>query len=168
MTAQEIFRQLSAPFPTALVAWRVGPTNDRWRKEGDQLRGQPLCYVDARAVADRLDGVVGMDHWQNHYTPGTGTGIVCNLGIKINDEWIWKADGAGATDMEAEKGALSDAFKRAAVRFGIGRYLYNLEAPWITLEQRGKSAVIPETAQEALRKLYNNFARSLIPTEKTE
>jgi hypothetical protein len=171
MTAQEIFDQLSAPFATALISWRVGPTNERYRKEGDQLKGQPLCYIDARTVMDRLDSVVGIENWQNHYTPATGTGIVCNLGICIEDEWIWKADGAGATDMEAEKGALSDAFKRAAVRFGIGRYLYDLKAPWIVLEQRGKSTYIPDNAQENLRKLYNNFARSLMlpPSEgKTE
>jgi hypothetical protein len=164
--AQVIFDQLAAPFPTAYIMWRVGPTNERYRKEGDALRGQPLCYVDARAVMDRLDAIVGFDNWQNNYTPGTGTGIVCNLGIRIAGEWIWKADGAGATDMEAEKGALSDAFKRAAVRFGVGRYLYDLKAPWIVLEQRGKSAVIPDAAQDDLRRLYNNFARSLLPAKE--
>ena len=69
---------------------------------------------------DRLDSVVGFDKWQSTYTPGVATSIVCNIGIRIGSEWIWKADGAGPSDMEADKGALSDAFKRAAVRWGVG------------------------------------------------
>lgn len=162
MTPQDVYDQLSAPFATALISWRVGPTNERYRKEGEPLRGQPLCYIDARAVMDRLDSVVGFDNWQCNYTPGVA-GAICNLGIRIAGEWIWKADGAGATDMEAEKGALSDAFKRAAVRFGIARYLYDLKAPWMVLEARGKSAIIPDAAQEELRRIYNKFARSLLP-----
>jgi hypothetical protein len=171
MTPQEIFDKLSAPFPTALINWRVGPTNERWRKEGDQLRGQPLCYIDARAVMDRLDSVCGPANWCCNYTPGVGSSIVCNIGLffpvmaadqQVGHQWIFKADGAGATDMEADKGALSDAFKRSAVRWGIGRYLYDIEAPWIVLEQRGKSGVIPQAAHEDLRRLYNNFARSLM------
>lgn len=166
MTPQEIHEGLCRPFPTALISWRVGPTNERYRKEGDPVRGQPVCYIDARAVMDRLDAVCGFDGWQCTYTPGVGVSIVCNIGVRINDDWIWKSDGAGATDMEAEKGALSDAFKRAAVRWGIARYLYDLEAPWITLEQRGKSTFIPDAAKEQLRMLYNNYARTLIADQQ--
>ena len=85
---------------------------------------------------DRLDSVCGPDGWQNNYTSGVNGSIVCNIGIRMLDgSWVWKADGAGATDIEGEKGALSDAFKRAAVRFGIGRYLYEINAPWIPLDQ---------------------------------
>ena len=39
--------------------------------------------------------------------------------------WITKTDGAGETDIEGEKGAFSDAFKRAAVHHGVARYLYD-------------------------------------------
>ena len=49
---------------------------------------------------------------------------VCELSLKINGVWITKTDGAGDTNIEGEKGGLSDAFKRAAVKFGVGRYLY--------------------------------------------
>jgi hypothetical protein len=51
-------------------------------------------------------------------------------------EWVWKANGAGNSDVEAEKGACSDAFKRAAVLWGIGRYLYDLDSPWVALNGR--------------------------------
>jgi hypothetical protein len=156
--AQDIFDLLAAPFPAECISWRVGPTNERSRKPDQALRGQPLAYIDARTVMDRLDSVVGFTNWQCNYTPGVGTSIVCNIGINIG-QWIWKADGAGPSDMEADKGALSDAFKRAAVRFGIGRYLYELHAPWIVLELHGKSGVIPDADYANLEKLHDDFAR---------
>ena len=166
--AQAIFDQLSAPFLAADVGWRVGPTNSQFKKPDEVLRGQCLCYIDARCVMDRLDMVCGVDGWQNNYTAGVGTSIVCNIGIRIAGDWLWKSDGAGPSDMEAEKGALSDAFKRAAVRWGIGRYLYDLKAPWTQLEQRGKSAVIPQDVYPKLDKLHDDFARRLRPPPKAQ
>lgn len=153
MTAQDIFDELSAPFPAAYVEWRVGPTN----KNKSDPKGQPLCYIDARTVMDRLDSVCGPDGWQCNYTPGVGGSIICNIGIRLEGEWVWKADGAGATDMEAEKGAISDAFKRAAVRWGVGRYLYELKAPWIPMEVKGSkdTFVIPDSSLKKLDDLYD-------------
>jgi len=114
-----------------------------------------LAYIDARTVMDRLDAVCGADGWQCNYTPGMSNSIVCNIAVKIGDEWVWKADGAGATDYEGEKGALSDAFKRAAVKWGIGRYLYELEAPWVEVEAKGKSVFIKQDAINKLDEIYN-------------
>lgn len=153
--AQEIFDQLCEPFPVEAVSWRVGPTNKNGRKEGQPLKGQPLCYVDSRAVMDRLDAVCGPSGWQSNYTPGMQGSIVCNIGVRLDGEWLWKADGAGATDMEADKGALSDAFKRAAVRWGVGRYLYEMHHPWIELNDRGG---ISDEAQGKLDHFYEVHA----------
>jgi hypothetical protein len=123
---------------------------------------------------DRLDSVVGPANWMCNYTPGVGTSIVCNIAIRfpvmlneqqIGHEWVWKGDGAGPSDMEAEKGALSDAFKRAGVRWGIGRYLYDLRAPWVVLEMRGKTAIIPQDTYARLEKLHDDFARGLVKKE---
>ncbi|HEX6978283.1 MAG TPA: Rad52/Rad22 family DNA repair protein [Alphaproteobacteria bacterium] len=135
-------KALTAPFPADRVSWRVGSTT------ADRKRGMALAYIDARDVMDRLDEVCGPENWQCRYPHANGK-TVCELGIRIGDEWIWKADGAGDTDFEAEKGALSDAFKRAAVRWGIGRYLYDLEAPWVDIEASGRSVRIAahETAK---------------------
>ena len=77
-----------------------------------------LAYVDARIVQNRLDEVVGFENWQcKHISYGPKT--ICHLGIKLNGEWIWKSDGAGDTNVEADKGAISDSLKRAAVHFGV-------------------------------------------------
>ena len=132
------FKALSAPFNPALVSWRVGSTTK------DKSRGMALAYIDARDVMERLDEVCGPAGWQCRYSHTNGT-TVCDIAILCGDVWVWKADGAGATDVEAEKGALSDAFKRAAVRWGIGRYLYHLCTPWVDLEPMGMSFMIKDS-----------------------
>jgi hypothetical protein len=157
--AQALFDELSAPFPVEMIEWRVGQTNEKWVEAGEPVKGLPLCYIDARAVMDRLDTTCGPDGWQCNYSQGVNGSIVCNIGIRLGGEWIWKADGAGATDFEGEKGALSDAFKRAAVRWGIGRYLYDLHMEKIVLEKRGKSFVIPKSAFKDLNDAHEDFAQ---------
>ena len=156
MDTMELFTALCEPFPIEEVAWRVGPTNEKRKGPNDPFRGQPLCYVDARTVMDRLDSVCSLDGWQCHYTPGVGTSIVCNIGVRVAGDWIWRADGAGPSDMEADKGTLSDAFKRAAVRFGIGRYLYEVKAPWLELDER---KMIREVDHSKLRQLHEEYAK---------
>jgi len=114
-----------------------------WRAQSvtkDGTKAMALAYIDARDVMRRLDDVCGPAGWQCRY-PHAGAKTICEVGIKIGDEWVWKANGAGDTDIEAEKGAISDAFKRAAVLWGIGRYLYDMPAPWVpceTSEYNGK------------------------------
>lgn len=120
------FNDLKKPFPISSLKWRIGNKN----REG--TKANMLVYVDARMVQDRLDEVVGAGNWQfetrsmnSVNRQGNTFTIIGRLGIKINDEWIWKEDGAENSDIEAAKGGISDAFKRAAVQWGIGRYLYN-------------------------------------------
>lgn len=137
------FKALAAPFSPASVSWRVGSTTQ------DKSKGMALAYLDARDVMDRLDEVCGPGGWQCRYSH-VGAITVCEIGILDSDAWNWKADGAGQSDIEAEKGALSDAFKRAAVRWGIGRYLYSLPSPWVELETRGRTSVIKESEYRKL------------------
>jgi hypothetical protein len=107
--------------------------------------------VDARDVMDRLDYICGIEGWQCRYSHAEGK-TVCEIGIRIDSEWVWKADGAGDSDVEAEKGALSDAFKRAAVRWGIARYLYELGNTYAEVTKRGKTWYITPEAQKTLEK----------------
>lgn len=139
--------KLRAPFPPDRISWRVGSTTK------DKSKGMALAYIDARDVQDRLDEVCGVENWQNRYPHANGK-TVCEVGIRFtvkdrNDtsplvmtEWVWKSDGAGDSDVEAEKGALSDAFKRAAVKWGIGRYLYDLDSPWVELDTYEKNGQV--------------------------
>jgi len=124
---------LSAPFDRAAVHWRAQGTpterNGKWS-------AMALAYIDARDVMDRLDEVCGPDNWQTEYHETAKGRLICRLSIRINGEWITKSDGAGDTDVEGEKGAISDALKRAAVSWGVGRYLYRLSSPWVDCEVR--------------------------------
>lgn len=152
--AQEIFDGLSAPFPTEVIEWRIGSTTK------DKTKGMALAYINARAVMDRLDMICGPGGWQDRYPHANGK-TVCEIGVRVARqdgewEWLWKSDGAGDTDFEAEKGALSDAFKRAAVRWGVGRYLYDLDAPWVPLENEGRK--IPDSSKKQLNDLHDKAA----------
>ena len=141
----DLFQQLAQPFPRNKVSWRVGSTNAKELgcKPWDATEGSVLAYIDARDVMQRLDAVMGPENWQDRYPLAESGLLICEVGLRINDEWIWKANGAGDTQVEAEKGKCSDAFKRAAVLWGIGRYLYALPFSWVKLNN-GKPAVIPD------------------------
>jgi hypothetical protein len=146
-----LWDKLAAPFPPELVSWRVGATN------GDKTKGLALAYIDARDVMHRLDMFCGPDGWANSYSHANGK-TVCDIAIRVKREdgsyeWVSKADGAGDSDVEAEKGALSDAFKRAAVRWGIGRYLYGIASVWVEIEAHGRSYSIKESQYAKLEKL---------------
>lgn len=127
MVANDVWAALAAPFPASEVQWRVGSTNH------DKSKGLALAYIDARSVMDRLDDVVGPGNWHDSYRLLAQT-TMCQLSVRVDGEWITKEDGAPATDVEGEKGALSDALKRAAVKFGIFRYGYSLPSQWVELK----------------------------------
>ncbi len=125
---------LLRPFPEKRISWRVGATTK------DKKKGIALAYIDARDVMHRLDEVVGLDKWQCRY-PFQGC---CEIGIWVDPQWVWKSNGAGETNVEAEKGQYSDAFKRAGVMWGIGRYLYSLPNVWVPLDEYKRIITPPE------------------------
>lgn len=134
MPTTEDLKLLFAEFPREAISWRAQSVT----KAGDKALA--LAYIDARDVMDRLDDVCGSENWQDRYE-FHGTRTICYLSIRVDGEWITKADGAGDSDVEAEKGAISDALKRAAVKWGVGRYLYHIVSPWVpceTTEWNGK------------------------------
>lgn len=134
---------LAAPFDPEIISWRVGSTN------AAKTSGMALGYIDARDVMERLDTVVGPANWQDRYE-FHGKRSLCYLSIRVDGEWITKADGAGDSDVESEKGAISDALKRAAVKWGIGRYLYDLSSPWVDIESAGRSYRIKPSERSKL------------------
>jgi len=155
--------KLSAPFHHRDINWRVGDTNVKkgngGRPElawGDSPVGRPLAYLKAKAVAERLDEVCGPGNWQRSHRVERGDRkMTCSIGIKIDGEWIWKENGAGDTGMQGDKGAYSDSFKRAAVGWGVGRYLVR---DWgrYPLVSLGKRHFSPETIV-TLNKEYDSW-----------
>lgn len=123
-----IFDKLSAPFPPEAIHWRAQTLTQ------DGTKALALAYIDARDVMDRLDSVVGPENWTDTYEETPKGRLLCRLSLCINDTWIMKSDGAGDTDVEGDKGAISDALKRAGVKWGIGRYLYDIGNVWAPCE----------------------------------
>lgn len=122
--------KLKEPFTASQINWRIG------RKSKDKKTAIPFAYLTARDVMDRLDEVCGLDGWQAEY-PFHGC---CRIGVRISEsppEWIWRSNMADDTAIEAVKGGASDSFKRAAVLFGVGRYLYDLPNRYFPVGQYG-------------------------------
>lgn len=145
---KELFEALRAPFAAEQLSWRVGSL------DATSTQGKALPYIDARDVQSRLDDIVGPQHWRNRYVEVfAGQRLIavrCTLSIRIDGEWVEKEDAAylsathrdDASQERAVKGVYSHALKRAAVQWGVGRYLYDFNAPWIDLVD-GKLTRIP-------------------------
>lgn len=139
---KEVVQKLSEPFNPAEIEWRAGATTR------DKSKALALAYITARAVMNRLDEVVGPENWSDSYVQIEGTGkrgFICTLAIRTNGEWVSKSDGADESDIESIKGGLSDAFKRAANKWGVGRYLYDLPDFWVSCEAFGNTVKLTDT-----------------------
>ncbi|HCI9591580.1 TPA: recombinase [Klebsiella variicola] len=121
---------LDAPFPHKDIEWRIQQAG----KSGSSIWAKVLAYVTNRAIMKRLDEVCGKAGWRNEYRdiPNNG-GVECGISIKVDGEWITKWDASENTQVEAVKGGRSSAMKRAAVQWGIGRYLYDLDVGFATI-----------------------------------
>jgi len=106
----------------------------KWRVQSSKY-GKTTCvaYIDARDAQDLLDKVCGPENWQTLYYEENGL-LFCKVGIKVKDDWVWKSDTGSESNVEKDKGHVSDAFKRACVNWGVGRFLYRL--PIQTLQNK--------------------------------
>ena len=130
---------LDSPFPAQDIEWRIQQAG----KNNSGIWVKVLAYVTNRAIMKRLDEVCGKSGWCNEYRdiPNNG-GVECGLSIKVDDEWITKWDAAEKTQVEAVKGGRSGAMKRAAVQWGIGRYLYDLDVGFATVSDKKLPGVV--------------------------
>lgn len=135
--AAAILSALAAPFERDVVKFRPGAVS------GNRALAMP--YIDARVVMDRLDAVVGAGNWQDAYEFLPDGSALCRLQLRIDGEWIVKADVGGPSEQPDEgdrhKAAVSDSLKRAAVKWGIGRYLYRLAPIWADYDPAKKRFV---------------------------
>ncbi len=147
-----LIEQLAEPFTPEEIEWRVGSTN------ADKTKGMALPYINARAAMNRYDRVMGPENWRDEYIQIQG-GFLGGISLRIDGEWITKWDAGSDSDIEPVKGGVSDAYKRASVKWGMGRYLYDIPIQWVPIEPMGRSWklskiptlpawALPEKAQE--------------------
>ncbi|MHB1562195.1 MAG: Rad52/Rad22 family DNA repair protein [Isosphaeraceae bacterium] len=132
---RDLFAALAAPFDSDEVKLR-------------SQAGRQLHYVTARTVMNRLDEVLGPENWWDDFVPLEHS-VICRLTIRMPDgSTLTKSDAGGYAGMadpgDDDKSGFADAFKRAAVKFGVGRYLYRDGIPRFAREVlRGRAEVEP-------------------------
>ncbi len=138
-TQNEIKNELLKPFKIDELEFRIG----RCGKTNDgKIWATCLTYITSRAVMNRLDDVFGVFGWKDEYKE-LDNGFICKLSVKDSEgNWISKEDVAEKTNVEALKGGFSDALKRTAVKFGIGRYLYRLEESFVQVVDKNTKGAI--------------------------
>lgn len=162
----ELQAALEAPFDPSLLKWVVKATQRRpIKKRGTIEFGLVVPYVDPRAYSDRLTLAAGFGRWTREYNVQVIDGVnrrvrsgpetkeirtakiavTCRLTITglgtqsgLGEEW--------ADDDNAVTAAEAQAFKRACTMFGIGRYLYDMEAKWVELDQNHRPVETPPAA----------------------
>lgn len=162
MNWQKIYEQLRMPFAGQDVDWRVQ------RVTNDKVSGLIVAYLNARAIQTRMDEVIGPGNWKAEFQPWHAVehngkrfdSQLCTISIYDDDRQIWipKTDGAEDTDYEPVKGGLSDSYKRAAVQWCVGRYLYNLPTPiFAHVRPVGKTYAIADGEYPKLMKIHDDL-----------
>ena len=120
----------------------------KWRiQSANQYGASCVAYIDSRQVQDLLDEVVGAENWQCKFEEHKNN-MFCSIGIRdereeYNNEWVWKSDCGTESQVEKQKGEASDAFKRAAVMWGIGRFLYSKDIIKLPTKQNQQNKWLP-------------------------
>ena len=121
-----LLEQLSQPFPASAIYWRAGSVSR------DRQRAQALPYAEPRVYEDRLNELLPGD-WSCTFKPWGDSRIICELtiaGLTHSSTGEENEGFAPGTSAEAQ------AFKRACVKFGLGRYLYDIPITWVEYDER--------------------------------
>lgn len=127
-----IMESLQAEFPFEQLGWKITNT---FESQG-RFFAYVAPFVDARAIQDRFDEVFGIDNWQVSYEKWGEKATKCTISVFLNERWISKEDGSEESDYSSVKGGFSNSLKRAAVLWGVGRYLYNIKPTKVELSTR--------------------------------
>ncbi len=116
----DLFAALAAPFDATELKLR-------------SQAGRQMPYVTARTIMNRLDEVLGPENWWDDFVPLEHS-VICRMTIRLPDGTILtKCDAGGYAGLadpgDDDKSGFADAFKRTAVKFGVGRYLYRDGVP---------------------------------------
>lgn len=159
-TPSSLWQRLAAPLSPSVIAWRQdGKPIERHGKYFARF----VCYIEANTVRERLDSVAPGE-WdltlellptapssEEHDTP-------CAFKARLQVHGVIREDVGAGRDY---KQAATDAFKRAAVRFGIGHELYAYEQNWVEMESNEKYAKPIEDPQATYDRRYGPIGQPL-------
>ena len=156
-----LFAQLTEPFDPSEIKWRVTHTTR------DGSRGAVIAFADPRAYSDRLNQVFTPSGWTRTYEVNTVSSVtrikkdkliqtgkvlvtctvtIAGLGTHADSGEEW------ADEENAMTSAQAQAFKRACICFGLGRYLYNFAEMWVPLNEHRQPLRFPKLPKWALPK----------------
>ena len=149
MIKENELSKLNVATPKDEIKYRPGSTFNWAEKKYARM----LAYVDARYIQDKLDEIVGIGNWSNQFHRDEKGILYCTITIKFVREdgsvdSVSKTDVGTESNVEQQKGEVSDSFKRCAVHFGLARDLYNLPDPKgfkYVAEMKGNKFLNPNT-----------------------
>ncbi|WP_394749565.1 Rad52/Rad22 family DNA repair protein [Spongiimicrobium salis] len=142
MEIQEILTNLKKKIP---YKWRV--------QSFSQYKPEASCvaYIDSRDVQDVLDANCV---WSDRYYCEGGL-LFCEITIYADGHEYKRSDTGSESNVEKQKGHSSDAFKRAAVKFGVGRFLYDLPIHKVTSNQAKTSGKQPHVVDDKGNRVWD-------------
>ncbi|HJU90243.1 MAG TPA: Rad52/Rad22 family DNA repair protein [Gemmatimonadaceae bacterium] len=148
---QDVWAQLAAPLPQGSISWRQ---DGRPVQRDGKFYARFVAYVDANTVRERLDSVVPGE-WNltiellppmPHIDEQLPEPPMCAFKARLQILGVVREDVGTGKDY---KSAATDAFKRAAVRFGVANELYDYEQNWVRVDGDGRFAKPMEDPQVA-------------------
>ena len=136
----DIWSRLAEPLPNGVVYWRQ---DGKVIARDGKYFARFVAYIEANTARERLDAVVPGE-WDLTLEllpplPGLddGEGTACSFKARLQILGVIREDVGTGRDY---KSAATDAFKRAAVRFGIAHELYAYEQNWVQVDGDGRNA----------------------------
>ena len=161
MDKTDIWSKLAAPLPTGVIAWRQD--GKPMQRDGKHF-ARFVCYIEANTVRERLDSVVPGE-WDLTLEllpplPAVDGEAACSFKARLQILGVIREDVGTGRDY---KSAATDAFKRAAVRFGVAHELYAYEQNWVQVDGDSKFARPLEDPQAAYTRRHGNVAAQPAP-----
>jgi hypothetical protein len=178
---REILERLEEPFDLDVISWKPQVTS---YKDPENPVAKGAAYADQRAYTDRLNELFGPNGWTRDYAVHVATGVTREITTgkgnsretkqlpgqakvfvvaTVTIHSIGRHEGTGESWVDDDNAftiAEAQAFKRACVCFGLGRYLYELpETDWLPIDKYSKQfKVNPQMPDWAIpnRKLCKN------------
>jgi Rad52/22 family double-strand break repair protein len=138
----DIWSRLAEPLPNGVVYWRQ---DGKVIARDGKYFARFVAYIEANTARERLDAVVPGE-WDLTLEllpplPSIGDDTVdggsCSFKARLQILGVIREDVGTGRDYKA---AATDAFKRAAVRFGIAHELYAYERNWVQMDGDGRDA----------------------------
>jgi hypothetical protein len=166
MDRMDIWSKLAAPLPSGVISWRQ---DGRPIQRDGKYFARFVAYVEANTVRERLDTVVPGE-WdltldllpimagQGQSADADESQVSFKARLQILG--VIREDVGTGRDY---KSAATDAFKRAAVRFGIAHELYSFEQNWVQVDGDSKYAKPIEDPAAAYARRQGRTGRTEAP-----